>query len=213
MKQLLASISALLFTTVASFSQVSTFPYVESFENGLGDWTQPTNDDFDWSENSGETASIATGPSMAPQGNQYVYVESSSPNFGNNKCYLLANFDFSSLQSPILVFDYHMYGADIGRLQVDVRDGNWDNNIWSLSGEQQNSESDNWGEAIIDLNAYAGSNNIRIRLRGITGDSYRGDIAVDYIRIYDDCSNNGGNVATALNVLCDSQTARPNSFQ
>jgi len=39
------------------------FPEVESFETGLGDWTQGTDDDIDWTRDSGGTPSNGTGPS------------------------------------------------------------------------------------------------------------------------------------------------------
>ena len=57
-----------------SFSQVSSFPYAESFESGLNDWTDNTvDDDFDWTVNSGETGSVDTGPDAAQDQTNYIY--------------------------------------------------------------------------------------------------------------------------------------------
>ena len=50
------------------FAQVTTFPYAESFESGLGNWTQPSTDDFDWTRNSGSTPTNNTGPNSAHSG-------------------------------------------------------------------------------------------------------------------------------------------------
>ena len=44
-------------------STISSFPYSESFESGLGAWSQASGDDLDWTRQSGGTPSNGTGPS------------------------------------------------------------------------------------------------------------------------------------------------------
>ena len=53
-------------------NSASSFPYLESFESGLGDWAQGTGDDGNWTQKSGPTTSSATGPSAAHDGNWYM---------------------------------------------------------------------------------------------------------------------------------------------
>ena len=49
----------------------------ESFEAGLGAWTQDANDGFDWSGNTGGTPSGSTGPTAAFDGATYLFTETS----------------------------------------------------------------------------------------------------------------------------------------
>ena len=60
-------------------NSIDNFPYVESFELGLSDWTNDLNNDFDWVTNSNGTPSNNTGPSFAYDLNNYIYAETSSP--------------------------------------------------------------------------------------------------------------------------------------
>ncbi|MEN7551109.1 choice-of-anchor L domain-containing protein [Rapidithrix thailandica] len=159
---------------------ISSFPYSESFESGLGNWTQGTNDDINWTRNSGGTDSGSTGPSSAADGNYYLYTEASYPNNPNKSAYLISPcFDLNGTSSPTLYFSYHMQGADMGTLYLDVqeKEGVWIN-LFSLGGHQ----GVFWNEREIDLSAYEGKN-IKFRFRGMTGNSYRSDIAIDKIGI------------------------------
>lgn len=166
---------------------ITSFPYSESFESNLGDWQQDSSDDFDWTRKSGSTSSTSTGPAGAFAGTYYVYVESSSPNYPakttilNSPC-----FDLSGLSSPQLNFSYHMYGASMGTLDLQVStDGgtSWTSE-WSLSGDQGNQ----WSVASVDLAAYSGST-ISLRYVGTTSTSYRSDMAVDDISLADNSCN------------------------
>ncbi|MBR9915882.1 MAG: secretion protein, partial [Algicola sp.] len=44
-------------------TQITSYPYLETFDAGLGDWAQGSGDDGDWSQNSDGTPSDNTGPS------------------------------------------------------------------------------------------------------------------------------------------------------
>lgn len=98
--------------------------------------------------------------------------------------------DISSLQEPALTFAYHMYGADVARLRVDIWDGStWTNGIWSAQGEQQSSGSDPWRTARISLANYAGSNVIQLRFHAPGSTSgLDSDIAIDDVTV-DEASN------------------------
>ena len=161
----------------------------ESFETDLGVWTQGTGDDGDWTLRSGTTLTLNTGPASAHDGDYYLYTESSttqSPGYPEKTAYLESTFDLTGLVSAELEFYYHMYGSSMGTLAVDVNDGAWDNAVWSRTGEQQTSESDPWLQATVNLTAYAGQNNVTIRLRGLTGDFFMSDMAIDSVTLRGD---------------------------
>lgn len=161
---------------------ITSFPYAEGFESGIGVWAQGTTDDLDWTNQSGGTPSSSTGPTAANQGTRYMYIEASSPNYPSKVAHLISPcFNLSTLTSVNLTFSYHMYGSAMGSLFVDAStDGGttWTNGIWSASGNQTNI----WKNAAVDLSAYAGQT-IKIRFRGVTGTNYTSDICIDGIGI------------------------------
>ncbi|MEL6842489.1 MAG: T9SS type A sorting domain-containing protein, partial [Bacteroidota bacterium] len=156
---------------------ITSFPYSESFESGLGAWSQASGDDLDWSRDSGGTPSSNTGPSSATDGTWYMYVESSSPNYPskvtnfNGPC-----FDLSGLSDPTFSFAYHMYGAAMGtlNLQASTNGGTSWTTIWTESGNQGNS----WQSADVSLASYAGAT-VQLRYNAITGSSYTSDFTID----------------------------------
>jgi uncharacterized Ntn-hydrolase superfamily protein len=168
---------------------ISSFPYSESFESGFGLWDQNDNDlshigntDFDWTRNSGTTVSSDTGPNAASDGSFYLYTEASGSNVGyptkravlNSPC-----IDFTGvINIPILSFNYHMYGTNIGNLAVRVNDGTGWETIWLINGDQGNQ----WNTANLNLEAYLGKT-IQIRMDSTTGINFRGDVAFDNISI------------------------------
>jgi len=166
---------------------ISTFPYSESFETGIGEWHQISGDDFNWTRYSGSTPSSSTGPSAAYDGSYYLYLESSSPNYPNKTARLETEICFSSsgLINPHIEFAYHMYGSTMGTLslQASLDGGNTWDNLWSISGNQGNT----WLINSISLAAYAGLDNVLIRFWGETGSSYWSDMAIDYIHVNESC--------------------------
>ncbi len=161
---------------------ISSFPYSEGFESSLGSWTQDTGNDFDWTIDANGTPSRSTGPSSAIEGTNYLYMESSRPNFPSKRAILnSACIDLSAATTANFAFQYHMYGAsNMGSLALEASDDNgttWAT-LWSKSGNQGNS----WLSENIDLSAYAGSS-VKLRFNGITGDTWQGDMAIDDIRL------------------------------
>ncbi|WP_397362438.1 LamG-like jellyroll fold domain-containing protein [Olleya sp. R77988] len=165
-------------------STVSSFPYTEGFESGLGAWTQSTTDNFDWTRNSNGTPSSNTGPSTANGGNWYLFTESSG-NYNNTSNLISPCFDLTGATSTQFSFYYHMYGSNMGTLNVDLSTNNgltFPTNLWSQTGQVQTSNGAAWTLVNIDLSAYTGQT-ISIRISGITGSNYRSDMAIDDISI------------------------------
>lgn len=165
----------------------------------LVDWINAENgvdDDIDFRTIRGGTTSGATGPSAGhtdgSSTDKYVYLESSgSCEFMESKLYTPC-FDLTGTISPKATIWYHMYGTNIGELHFDV----YANAIWhtdvipAIVGNQGNQ----WFEAEVDLTAYAGNSNVILRYRGITGDDFRSDIALDDFEIKE----------TAVGIVADS---------
>ena len=160
-----------------------TYPCVaadttNSLETGFVHWTNDAANTLDWTIWSGGTSSGSTGPSAAFDGVNYAYTETSGA--GSNKTATLnaVCIDMSGWTSPAFVMAYHMYGAAMGTLNVDVStDGGttWTNE-WTLTGNQ----GDQWSQAVVDLSAYAGQ--VSVRIQGLTGTSFTSDMAVDYLQ-------------------------------
>jgi PKD repeat protein len=185
-------------------STASTVPYFQNFDNlqncdpkavcdapctlASGWYNDPNHlsDDIDWLVHQGATPTAGTGPDYDQNTNtvngKYLYLESSR-GCVNQEAYLLSPcFYLSNVSQPVFSFWYHMKGANTGRLHIDVFDGsNWFYNITStFSGEQGN----DWQEAEIDLSAFS-NKIINIRFRGVTGNDFLTDIAIDNISLFD----------------------------
>lgn len=164
------------------------FPATYGFELGDPSWFQATDDDHSWTtDQSGSTRSSNTGPNDAHAGSNYAYIEASS--HYNETAILEADFDLSELSNPQISFSYHMFDNNSGNmgsltLEASMTDGqSWDL-LWSASGNQ----GDSWQQAAISLDEYA-EPAVRLRFRGITGSSYRSDIAIDSITIEEHIPN------------------------
>ena len=129
----------------------------------------------------GATPSSNTGPGSAFSGSDYLFMESSAPNYSTKRsilygpCYNLPSSGVSSF-----LFNYHMYGASsMGALSVQLSlDGLEWTTIWSKSGNQGNS----WNSAQIDLSNYNGQS-VQLRFNGLTGTTWQGDMAIDNIKL------------------------------
>lgn len=167
-------------TELPSCNTTVVLPYSEGFESGFGLWTQASNDDFDWTRKSGGTQTNNTGPSGAFEGNFYVYTESNGHK-SKNADLISPCIDLQSAVNPQLSFARHLYGNQMGTLDLDIStdNGNTWANIWSLSGNQGNS----WQTENISLAAYQGAI-ISLRFSGIPG-GVRSDMAVDDISVTD----------------------------
>lgn len=163
---------------------ITSFPYAESFESGDG-WTQVSGDDGDWIRLNSPTATSWTGPPAASALDYYLYLESSSSGVGSNAEVKLISpcFDFTQLTTPRLYFDYHMYGSNMGSLELQIgKFGVWET-LWVLSGNQGN----DWSTVEILLEDYVGTENVQLQFVGNTGNGVRSDIAIDNIVIAEDC--------------------------
>ncbi|MCD4679498.1 MAG: hypothetical protein K8S00_03830, partial [Bacteroidales bacterium] len=190
-------------TATTWFAPISNFPYLETFDsnpsvNGncsstfpLNNWwvNEPSSVEpapaMDWAPHANGTSSSNTGPSSDyPNGTgRYIYTETSG-------CYLRNAWvsspplNFSALTDPYCEFWYHMYGgATMGSIEVVASVDNgatWSVPLWTMSGNQGNQ----WNKGTISLGAFAGMPNVIVQWRGLTGNYFDTDMALDYISFY-----------------------------
>ena len=143
-------------------------------------------DDIDWRTISGRTPSGSTGPfsdhTYGTSTGKFIYLEASGECDRQAAHMVLPCMDLSSATSPVLTFWYHMWGADMGELHVDLLIGkDWTPDIMNpIIGNRVNS----WRFVKIDLTPYK-DELVNIRFRGITGNGFRGDMAIDDIHVFD----------------------------
>lgn len=159
--------------------------YRNSFEDGLDGWINRTDDDFDWTRINGGTPSSGTGPDGASDGTYYIYTEASNPNYPDKTTSVSNRFMLGAFSAPELMFDYHMYGGNMGSLHLDVFDGvAWHMDVWTIAGQQHAAYADPWTTAVVDLSPYTVNESADLQFRGTT-DWWDSDMAVDNIRIAD----------------------------
>ena len=175
---------------ILTFGQVTTLPHLTEFETNLGDWTNSTFDNFDWTQTIKSTPSSGTGPQVGPPygdggSNGYVFTESSGGN-QNAQAWLECEYNLSTYTNTQITFAYYMYSANggvygPGTLQLDVYDGtSWTFGVWS-----NNKSSINWQGAIVDLSAFDGNSQVILSWTGATT-GWQSDMALDNILVEGD---------------------------
>ncbi len=136
---------------------------------------------FGWTWDGFGTGSSGTGPTTGNSGDYYLYLETSGS--GSISYANLPVLDLSSIPNAVVEFAYHMVGATMGDLTVEVSS---DNLNWStlstISGQQQSSQTDPYNVTIVDLTGYTSSSTY-IRFGGSYGGSFTGDMAIDDIYV------------------------------
>lgn len=185
--------STLLFSTnttpPCTGTLINAFPYVETYDSGLGDWTQASGDDGDWIVYSGPTPSngSGTGPTNdITGGGNYLYIEASTNGtpgeIGANATAILESpcFNLSTASNPYLSFYNHMYGANTGSLTLEIT--NDDGSNWITLFTQSGDQGDQWNFFNFDLSSYD-EQTVRFRFTGTTGGGFASDIAIDQFKI------------------------------
>lgn len=181
---------------------LAALPFIEDFEaatlcgtandceltvcNIGNGWINEVNndqDDIDFRVNEGPTPSTGTGPdidhTLGSAAGNYIYLEASVC-FNKKSNLLTPCIDLTSAAGPQMTFWYHMFGANMGELHIDVfTQGGWVNDVIpAIVGDQGNS----WQQAVVNLLPWAGDV-INVRFRAETGNDFQSDIALDDINI------------------------------
>ena len=189
---------------------VGAFPSNEQFTSFTvgtpgtlaNNWSNLGGDDLDWWVDNNGTPTASTGPigdhTSNNTGGKYMYVESTGAGNAPGKTATLQSpcYDISGVPSPYLTFWYHMRGAQMGALYVDINaNGIVTTNHWSISGDQGLF----WKQGWLNLSAWAGQTNLRVRFRAVTGSGELSDIAIDDVFVGDLSPVFGCNESTAAN--------------
>jgi len=177
---------------------IASYPYNQGFENTIGDWTQATGDDLNWTVDANGTPSNNTGPSSAVEGSFYIYVEASGNGTGypnkqaiiNSPCY-----DLSGETQASFNFQYHMFGStNAGSIALEASDddGSTWTSLWSQTGNQGN----NWLTVNVDLAAYLGGS-VQLRFNRVTGGTWQADVAIDDVSLTTSGGGGGNDCAAA----------------
>ncbi|OQY29371.1 MAG: hypothetical protein B6244_03935 [Candidatus Cloacimonetes bacterium 4572_55] len=200
---------------VGVVESISIFPWTEDFETFTpcggtvclnnstcidemaNDWQNDAyNDDTNWRIDSDGTQSNTTGPSQDHNPGSgdgiYLYTEASGCTENDEAHLVSPYFDFTTSSAPRMSFWYHMYGASMGELHIDLYyAGSWHNDVTAaISGQQQSGSDEAWLERTVDLIDVGGMNSTRFRFRGIRGDSSYSDMAIDDVTVYQPPVNN-----------------------
>ncbi len=140
-----------------------------------------------WGAHSGGTSSSSTGPTgdHTSGTGRYMYTETSGC-YGKAAFLVTPSMNFTSYTGMVLEFWYHMYGAAMGTMYVDVSTDNgttWSTTpAWTMSGDQGNL----WKLASVNLAAYTGTGmgTVKVRFRSFTGTSFTSDMSIDDVTIY-----------------------------
>lgn len=174
-------------------------PYLENFDgssfvppvnfNDTGDvnicWARNMTDYY-WTTGPSPFGFGGTGPSgdHTTGSGQYSYTEVVFGFGGSFTAYLESpSIDLSALTNPQLSFWYHMFGADIGSMNIEIDNGSGYTNLITYSGQQQTSSTDLWKEAIISLSSYA-NDTVKIRFKGnLPVFGFQSQMAIDDLEI------------------------------
>lgn len=161
---------------------ITSFAYSESFEAPASSgWIQGSADDFDWSSGIGGTPTTGTGPTVAAHGSRYLLAEATGNSPNQTADFISPCFSFSSLIQPVISFNYHMRGSQMGFLKLYISTDNGFS--WKGVFDDIGNQGSNWQTGLIDLSTYAGEPTIRFRFRANTGIGDLSDIAIDRVRI------------------------------
>ena len=141
---------------------------------------------YSWIALSGGTPSDGTGPlgDNSPSGDGiFVYAEATGSSFGDRSAYISPCIEINA-EDAMLEFAYHMHGASMGELHVDIDSGSGFVNdvITPIVGQQQANQTDAYINTSVDLSSYDGQT-IKVRFRAIRGVGFTSDIAIDDFQI------------------------------
>lgn len=178
---------------VCPLGEVPVPLFNENFDKGFGtfslDLPSIGNINNLTTSSGGKTPSVGTGPettascSGSRNKGEFIFLEGSSNLFVASNC-MSTKVDLSSANGQLdLSVWYHMFGDDIGKLEIKV-DGAPE---FAISGQQQTANGQAWQQAIVDLTGHAGNLvDVQICMSDGAGGSsnFSSDISVDQVEVY-----------------------------
>jgi hypothetical protein len=177
------------------------FPFFENFQQEefgatvlINCWSIVPQSNLSWQVTEGNVSNLPglsnTGPLHDPSGifnRRYLVLNSALGSPGDSSILITETYNLNDLVSPELNFQYHMYGQDMGKLEVLVdTGGSTPVSIWSRSGQQQMGSGSAWSNANLDLTSFK-HKPIQLIFSGTKGAGLRSAMALDNIRLLDSC--------------------------
>lgn len=159
--------------------EIVLLPYSESFELDYIGWSI---DGYKWLRDANGTPSSSTGPNQAVDGSYYMFMETSSGYAYTAGNYARLYSPYFNASGATVSFNYHMYGSNMGTLYLEIYANEKWTTIWSRSGQQHSANSASWSSATVVLSAY--SSTVQLRFKGVAAGNYRGDMAIDNVKIF-----------------------------
>uniref|UniRef100_K1QMS6 MAM domain-containing protein n=1 Tax=Magallana gigas TaxID=29159 RepID=K1QMS6_MAGGI len=153
--------------------------------NNLCQWTNAKgSDNLDWTLHRGATSSGGTGPPSDHTSGHgyYIYLETSGAIRTGSKAQLQSpNFNINRGQRKCLSLWYHMYGPNVGYLNVYLKkNGVLGRPIWRQNGNKGN----RWIQGKVNIRTNSNLRNALIVIEGTKGSvGARGDISIDDIQV------------------------------
>ena len=146
-------------------------------------WTTTATTGYDWNvTGTGTTPSSNTGATAANSGSQYFYTEASNSATGTAEL-VTPEVDLTGLTLPMFSFYYHMFGGQIGTLDVEITDDagvTW-TNIATFTGAQQTAQADPFLLSESVLVGYSGV--VQFRFIATANGTFEGDICIDDVAV------------------------------
>ncbi len=147
-----------------------------------GIWHNSDGDDADWIISEGMTPTTFTGPSDDVSGSgRYIYIESQADACPDRQSIELFSDCLTVIDSEdcALSLDYHMFGADVGSLEIAY---STDEVAWSSLFEVNGSQGNEWQNAQISLPTFFEKGRLRI-IATKPQNASRSDIAIDNLKL------------------------------
>ncbi|MTB52224.1 hypothetical protein E1J53_0014705, partial [Lewinella sp. W8] len=171
--------------------------FTEDFDNGFGIFSEdpvPVGANDLTVSTAGDTPSFGTGPETTAgcdggsNDGEFIYLEGSFHLAGEVHCMSADIFIGSDCPPPpntpyTLSFWYHMFGDNIGTLEVFVNG----NSEFSLSGQQQTANCEPWRQGSIDVSALEGTTaTVQICMSESNGQisTFESDISIDHLELF-----------------------------
>ncbi|XP_076445858.1 MAM and LDL-receptor class A domain-containing protein 1-like [Babylonia areolata] len=136
-------------------------------------------DDFDWTYAGRVRRSAGPGPSYSPHSEgSYMYIDVDGTRSPGDSAVLVSHVMHTlSTQQSCLVFKYHLHGAFVGQLTLQLADPFLESNVtvWSVDRET----GDRWNRAAFSIDT---ADPVRLLFVGTVGTG-TGDIAVDDVTL------------------------------
>ncbi|RKZ83084.1 MAG: hypothetical protein DRR19_19625, partial [Candidatus Parabeggiatoa sp. nov. 1] len=168
-----------------SLDTLNPVSFSDNWQNVSGDSTP---DEWDWYVHSGSTLTSGTGPTgdHTTGSGQYLYIEDSG-NDNENIILLSPSFNVAGTTTPTAYFWYHSNDREGGTTQntlhIDIVDASGTELATDVVTIQH--VDDDWHKQTVDLSAYTGNGDIRMRFRADANNgTYKHDVAIDDFEVH-----------------------------